>query len=212
MNRRELKNKIGKEVNDSHSRHTDYIRGRYDAFLYANLLIETLDEPDEREQLEIVYKDILSRREFLFDNNRYLVMEKPTIPKFVADWIEYNKAHWSIEQCLSYDNIMSWDKEKGNENLSDWFYGECSHDNHNPHELTARAWLNGYTVEKENVYLVRLGMSYLVQPLGDVGSDGLIKVTRDKEEAYPFSTQYMAESHVKIFGGSVEEADKYELD
>lgn len=75
--------------------------------------------------------------------------EKVQIPKFVTDWIEVCKEHLTTslytamnsnfmrENNQSFD-LISWIKKTSNQ------------------ELFARAWLDGYEVEKEKRYLVKV--------------------------------------------------------
>lgn len=67
--------------------------------------------------------------------------QKPVVPQFVAEW---------IEQC----------KAKGKRLLTALLYtpGEVNSwvDNSENQELFARAWLDGYTVEKEKIYTVKV--------------------------------------------------------
>ena len=66
--------------------------------------------------------------------------QKVTIPQFVADWIEQRKDEgWKLSQMFLQANL----EEK---------YGRWIVDNQ---ETFARAWLDGYTVEKEKRYYVR---------------------------------------------------------
>lgn len=68
--------------------------------------------------------------------------QKITIPQFVADWIEEGKKH-----CKDVSDLFDFDftnKEVGN-----WFLQE------KPFDLVARAWLDGYEIEKEKWYLVK---------------------------------------------------------
>lgn len=67
--------------------------------------------------------------------------QKVTIPQFVADWIEQRKDEgWKLSQMFLQANL----EEK---------YGRWIVDNQ---ETFARAWLDGYTVEKEKRYLVKM--------------------------------------------------------
>ena len=67
--------------------------------------------------------------------------QKPVVPQFVADWIEQRKDEgWKLSQMFLQANL----EEK---------YGRWIVDNQ---ETFARAWLDGYTVEKEKRYYVRL--------------------------------------------------------
>ena len=79
--------------------------------------------------------------------------QKVTVPQFVADWIEYCKKHnFTLFGCL--------DPLNGFESLVDEiFEGDvrkcirwCRKESNN----FARAWLDGYTVEKEKQYLVKM--------------------------------------------------------
>ena len=69
--------------------------------------------------------------------------EKVTIPQFVADWIEEGRKH-----CKDVSDLFGFDFT--NEEVGNWFLQE------NPFDLVARAWLDGYEVEKEKRYLVKI--------------------------------------------------------
>lgn len=79
--------------------------------------------------------------------------QKITVPQFVADWIEYCKEHnFTLFGCL--------DPANGFESLAgETFEGDvrkcirwCRKESNN----FARAWLDGYTVEEEKRYKVRV--------------------------------------------------------
>lgn len=75
--------------------------------------------------------------------------EKPAIPQFVAEWIEVCKEHLTTslytamnpnfmkENSQSFDLIL-WIKKTSNQ------------------DIFARAWLDGYEIEKEKLYKARL--------------------------------------------------------
>ena len=67
---------------------------------------------------------------------------KVTIPQFVADWIEEGKKH-----CKDVSDLFDFDFT--NEKVGNWFLQE------RPFDLVARAWLDGYEIEKEKRYYVR---------------------------------------------------------
>lgn len=71
------------------------------------------------------------------------VQEKAIVPQVVADWIKYAKQQ-------GYGFIQSYDPKKMfypiNDGLDKWI------DDHE--ETFARAWLDGYEVEKEQLYYV----------------------------------------------------------
>ena len=70
--------------------------------------------------------------------------EKVTIPQFVAQYIEWTKGE-DYHLLGAMGTIMTSRKK----NLYEWFYDD---DNM---ELFARAWLDGYEVEKEPKYTVK---------------------------------------------------------
>lgn len=98
--------------------------------------------------------------------------QKVTVPQFVADWIEYCK-----ENHLTITGAFEPVSEHGI-GLAETFKGsayKCTRwalDNQN---LFARAWLDGYTVEKEKRYLVKMkGISSNMCYLNRVGNKWII--------------------------------------
>lgn len=76
--------------------------------------------------------------------------QKVTIPQFVADWIEKCKAIKKFKVSLAYAlNSEVWSENNLSDKCIDWLY------NTNNQEIFARAWLDGYEVEKEKRYYVR---------------------------------------------------------
>lgn len=71
--------------------------------------------------------------------------QKITIPQVVADWIE-----WTKKDGLDLQDAMNLIAGEQNEKLLRWFYHESNQ------ETFARAWLDGYTVEKEKRYIVKV--------------------------------------------------------
>lgn len=70
--------------------------------------------------------------------------QKPVVPKFVADYIEFKK-----EQNFHVYGAMRVIEGHYDKRVPDWFYeGNI--------EIFARAWLDGYEVEKEKRYLVKV--------------------------------------------------------
>ena len=69
--------------------------------------------------------------------------KKVTVPQYVADWIEEGKKH-----CKDVSDLFDFDFM--NEEVGNWFLQE------KPFDLVARAWLDGYEVEEEKRYLVKV--------------------------------------------------------
>ena len=83
-----------------------------------------------------VYKELLD------DLKQLDEPQKPVVPQFVADWIEYAKNEEGY-------NVVGAVTEAPEGRIGDWLIL----DNVN---TFARAWLDGYEVEKEKRYLVKI--------------------------------------------------------
>ena len=75
--------------------------------------------------------------------------EKVKIPQFVADWIEYCKV-----KKINLDHALYRSEEAINKSVYRWIVESLGHQ-----ETFARAWLDGYEVEKERKYIVTLKSS-----------------------------------------------------
>lgn len=71
--------------------------------------------------------------------------QKITIPQVGADWIE-----WTKKDGLDLQDAMNLIAGEQNEKLLRWFYHESNQ------ETFARAWLDGFEIEKEKRYLVKI--------------------------------------------------------
>lgn len=87
--------------------------------------------------------------------------QKPVVPKFVAEWIELCKEKADLISCLSGSYEYGVNQYERITEDEDWLF-EADHQ-----ELVARAWLDGYEVEKESLYYVQLKIPgatyYLIQ-------------------------------------------------
>lgn len=70
--------------------------------------------------------------------------QKVQVPQFVADYIRY-----AIENDWDFQGLFKCIEDEEDEELLRWVYHERNQ------ETLARAWLDGYTVEKEKRYYVR---------------------------------------------------------
>ena len=68
--------------------------------------------------------------------------EKPVVPKFMAEWIGYKKA----EGYTLYGTLM---EAEANPIIKEWVFKSRQ-------EVLARAWLDGYEIEKEKLYTVEI--------------------------------------------------------
>ena len=76
-----------------------------------------------------------------FDGAVEAEKSKVVIPQFVADWIEEGK-----KICRDVQDLFEFDFNS--EEVKRWFL------NYKPFDLIARAWLDGYEVEKEKRYKI----------------------------------------------------------
>ena len=125
-------------------------------------------------------------------------VQKVMVPQFVADWIEHCKENATLTDCLKGYYEISDGEGAGSGDFQNWVA-----DNEND-ELTAKAWMFGYEVEKEPNFIVKVGNLYLIEPLGDT-SDSTIRTTWNHKNAYEFTSYNMAQTHANKFGGEVEE-------
>ena len=89
--------------------------------------------------------------------------EKVVIPRFVAEWIEEcQKRGLGLGQALDYGNLDIMPHEMKEYIKFNFSKLGCGHDKQ---ELVARAWIDGYEVEKEKLYVVELNNDYLTNYL-----------------------------------------------
>lgn len=79
--------------------------------------------------------------------------QKTVVPQFVADWIKYCKRHnFTLFGCLdpvdNFEVLVGEDFEGDARKCILWCRSAS--------DKVARAWLDGYTVEKEKRYLVKI--------------------------------------------------------
>lgn len=76
--------------------------------------------------------------------------EKPVIPQFVAGWIEKCKTFKYFAVSLSFAlQPSAWEANRLSDECIEWLTDAESQD------LFARAWLDGYEVEKEPIYVIK---------------------------------------------------------
>ena len=88
---------------------------------------------------------IIETEEVLKDLKQLNEPQKTVVPQFVADYIKY-----AIENDWDFQDLFKYIEDKEDEELLRWVYHERNQ------ETLAAAWINGYTVEKEKRYLVKM--------------------------------------------------------
>ena len=91
-----------------------------------------------------VYEELLDYLKQLDEPEPNEEPQKVTVPQFVADYIEFKK-----ENDFHVYGAMRVIEDHYDKRVPEWFYEKNI-------ELFARAWLNGYTVEKEKRYTVKI--------------------------------------------------------
>ena len=71
--------------------------------------------------------------------------QKTVVPQFVADYIKY-----AIENDWDFQDLFKCIEDEEDEKLLRWVYHERNQ------ETLAVAWINGYTVEKEKLYIIKV--------------------------------------------------------
>ena len=111
---------------------------------------------EKYEKLEGVCKDPgaeIARLIFLEDLQELDESQKVAVPQFVADWLEYSKnTSLSLVRSLMLGNVDfgNYANQKDHPKLIEFFRSGINQ------ELFVRAWLDGYTVEKEPKYTVKV--------------------------------------------------------
>ncbi|MDC0750062.1 DUF1642 domain-containing protein [Enterococcus innesii] len=158
-----------------------------------NLILRYKDEDSDYQRGQRnAYRDVATWIE-KFDEQ-----PKVSVPQFVASWIEHCKENATLTDCLKGYYEISVGEGASSEDFQNWVV-----DNEND-ELTAKAWMFGYEVEKEPKFIVKVGNLYLIEPLGDT-YDSTIRTTWNHKNAYKFTIYDMAQTHANKFGGEVEE-------
>lgn len=115
---------------------------------------------------------------------------KVTVPQFVANWINQCKEKATLADCLDGYYEISNGEVVSSEDFQNWVV-----DNEND-ELTAKAWIFGYEVDKEPVYEVVFLESdderYLLMELGEKSYE---VVPESENDGY--RTQWFTESEIK---------------
>lgn len=94
---------------------------------------------------------------------------KPAIPKFIADWIVENRGNYNLRTALGNIDAQDYD-------VYNWVINNIDN--------FSRAWLDGYTLEKEQLYYLKLPNSGY---FGELGNANYFERTLRKDMAKKFT-------------------------
>lgn len=115
--------------------------------------------------------------------------QKVTVPKFVAEYIEFKKKYDFHVYGAMREIEDHYDKR-----VPEWFY-------ENNIEIFVRAWLDGYEVEKEKRYLVKIkGIDSKSCYLKRVGNKWIISESAEHRYMYIYTAHTRKELEKAGFG------------
>ena len=131
------------------------------------------------------------------DLNQLDEPQKPVVPKFVADWFEDNKDALDLAIFMAIRELddEEWPHKTDFENWLDVAKNK-------PIETLIRM-KDGYEVEKESLYRVKLGEGYFVEYQGRGAL--IMIIPDDNKEIKIFDSKSDAERTAQTIGGTVEE-------
>ncbi|HGV8437958.1 TPA: DUF1642 domain-containing protein [Enterococcus faecium] len=121
--------------------------------------------------------------------------QKPVVPQFVAEWFEEHKRN--LDYSI-WEYIREWGQQDRFSDFHQWFDKEPN----NPIETLIRM-KDGYEVEKEPLYRVKLGEGYFVEYQGRGAL--IMIIPDDNKEIKIFDSKSDAERTAQTIGGTVEE-------
>lgn len=184
-------------------KYKSYWHGKTEAYVNAVGLAKQLDEPQVTAEqawnkiAEAYPKSVQSLRNTL-DNAVFGNAgepQKPVVPKFVAEWFEKNKD--DLEYRI-WKYIRHLDKQDAHSDFFEWFDVNAK-----PIETLIRM-KDGYEVEKDPLYRVKIGEGYFVEYQGK----GVLIMPDKNKEIEIFDSKSEAERTSSIIGGTVEEVTK----
>lgn len=119
--------------------------------------------------------------------------DKVVVPEFVAEWIELCKFNATLSECLDGSYPITGQHSEIISEDEDWIITG------NNEELLARAWLDGYTVEKEQFYYIEIPLPNKVNGCGRLGQSisGGLEVLYTKISLEPKWKTQFTENEIK---------------
>lgn len=136
----------------------EHISNILDKYLKNTIFVKpvlSITEIAKSDEVSLEFK--INKNCILLDDNRQ-ELNKPVVPQFVADWIEYcNRHNFTLFGCLdpvdNFEVLVGEDFEGDARKCILWCRSAS--------DKVARAWLDGYEIEKEKQYKVKMkGIEY----------------------------------------------------
>lgn len=197
MNKQELIDELAKYVKSYENVMDEHGQGRYGAYEVSLKLVKRLNESkitDEQAWNKVAeaYPESAQSLRNTLDNavfGKTGEPQKPVVPKFVAEWFEDAKDN--LETSIFYECVRAMENE-----FHQWF----ANSKNNPIETLIRM-KDGYEVEKEPLYRVKIGEGYFVEYQGR----GTLIMPDCNKEIKIFDSKSDAERTAQTIGGTVEE-------
>lgn len=125
--------------------------------------------------------------------------QKVKVPAYVAEWIERNKSG-DVQLIIILKYFGQWYEMNENENLNDEI---CKWVIENS-ETFMRAWLDGYEVEEEPKWVVKVGNLYFCGWEDTTAQFVMNTVLGEDESIIKYKNEGTASSVAKNLGGTVE--------
>lgn len=203
MNEQELINELAKYVKRYENATDDYSKGRYGAYKVSLKLAKRLNEQnitDEQAWNKVAeaYPESAQSLRNTLDNavfGKTGEPQKPVMPKFVADWFEDNKH--ALDLAI-FTKIRELDGKRYPHETD--FENWLDNAENSPIETLIRM-KDGYEVEKEPLYRVKIGEGYFVE----YQERGALIMPDCNKEIKIFDSKSDAERTAQTIGGTVEE-------
>lgn len=128
---------------------TDQLITRNDELISSNYEIESLKSQlisREKQVIELKEADKAQGKEIIQLKSQLQQQALPVVPECVAKWIEY------VKEDGIFNALALLDKDDMPEGVNEWLFLQNNDDNIN---LILRAWLDGYQVEKPQLFYLR---------------------------------------------------------
>ena len=125
--------------------------------------------------------------------------QRVKMPECVVKWLKYCKKNNYPLSAATYDkNIKSFEEASNQTKLLEWF------DTVQNQDVFARAWLDGYEVEEEPKWVVKVGNLYFCGWEDTTAQFVMNTVLGEDESIIKYKNEGTASSVAKNLGGTVE--------